>query len=221
MLLLSPTDAALGIGAKCGGSAPTAEDQQLLSTLRYITPRVEGALNVDSLVRHQCQDVFFLGSMQSAQIHRQRVSMLLSNAFIVPGSVSIQLASGSPITGADADALVDFKYGVVTLESWERGACVIDYESGFAYPAAPEPPPEGYDIENSVLEDVPDWIKSIAISMLVIWYRTTVLAPRFPKDISFGQVSQAMNRELYARIYEKYMRPRVGMLFSERLTYGD
>jgi len=217
MLLMSPSEAALGIGAKCGGSSPADDDPQMVRILRYITPRIEGALNVKSIERKAWRDSFYVGSMPCHSTGRVELSLLLSNGFVLPSNVVITLPSGATLTGAEASACLHAELGYVTLESWTRGIVTVDYESGFEVPADPDPVPTPFDENDKVLLGVPDWIKGIATQLLIVWYRTAVLNPKFPKEISFGQVDSLLKRELYARVYEKYMRPRVGMVFSDRL----
>lgn len=221
MLLMSPSEAALGIGAKCGGSSPADDDPQMVRILRYITPRIEGALNVKSIQRKTWRDSFYVPSMPCNTAGRVELSLLLSNGFVLPSNVVITMPSGTTITGAEASACLQAELGVVKLESWTRGIVTVDYESGFEVPADPDPlPTPAPDPEDKVLLGVPDWMKGIATQLLIVWYRTSVLNPKFPKEISFGQVDSLLKRELYARVYEKYMRPRVGMIFSDRLDDG-
>lgn len=216
---MSPTEAALAIGAKCGGSAPSNDDAQLMRILRYLTPRVEGALNVQTISREAGEDRFYLSSMPSS-VERPMTQMLLTNGFIVPGTVVITPPLGDVISGAEADELTDHLYGTVTLESWSRGMYKVAYQSGYEVPANPDPLPAGFDANDKVLMNVPDFIKGIVSAVLVVYYRSGTLVSRASKEISFGQVAKQLEREIYARVYEKYQRPRVGMVFSERYSNG-
>lgn len=212
MLLVSPTDVATGIGAKCGGSAPSADDAAMLSVLRYITPRVEAALEVATLTRGSYVDHFALAPMPRSD--NPESIFLLSNGFIVPGTMVVTdpeglVAAGENVTGFNNE------YGTVRLNSWRRGVYSVAYQSGFEF-EAPDPDSDA-DPESAVLQGVPDWIKGIVVHLMVLWFRTAQVQPRVVKDLSYGQVDSAIRRELYTRIYSRYMRPRVAVTFSERL----
>lgn len=221
MLLMTVSEAALAIGAQCGGSSPGDTDPQMLLLLRYMLPRVEAALNVESLVRGEFIDHYYLSQMPECNGNgdRRELKLRLSNGFVVPDSISISDPDGVVSTGADLAEIAEIQHneGVLTLLDWKRGVWSVAYTSGYEPTEEPLDPPEGYVSEDRVLQGVPDWIKAICIQVLVLWYRSTYLQPKMSKGMSFEQVDQLMRREMLARIYEKYMRPRVGMVFSERM----
>lgn len=231
MLLMSPVEANAAIGVTCGGQAPGNDDSQLLAALRYMTPRLEGALNVLSLTRGNWVDNFYCSSMP-CRGDRNEQSLLLSNGFVLPNTVVITAPDGTTQTAAELLALedglegnVDLDHGVVVLRSWMRGRYRVAYTSGFEEPAPPDPlpvPPEPeYNPEDAVLLNVPDFIKGIVSALLVRWFRSVYVNPKFAnKNVSYAQVDAVLSKEIYARVYEKYMRPRVGITFSERIDRG-
>lgn len=219
MLLMSPSEAALAIGGKCGGSAPTDEDTQLIAILDILTSRVEIALNVDSLVlaEHVDRAVFpyyNLPNFPAIEPPDPKLRIRLCNGFLVPDTVVIKDADGVVV---DTTGLIDVDrdMGVVNLSEWDRGIHTIEYLSGFE-PITPDPEPTAYDPCHRVLAGIPTWIKGIVVDMLVQWYRTEVLVPRAVKDIRYGQLSLALDKILMSRIYSRYMRPRVGVTWGER-----
>lgn len=227
MLLMSPDEANAAIGVTCGGQAPGADDPQLIAALRYMTPRIEGAFNVHSLTRGKWIDTFYCSGMP-CRGERNEQALLLSNGFVVDGSISITAPDGTTMTGAELLALedpytgnVDLPHGVVTLRQWSRGVYAVTYDSGFEAPTPPDPVPPNYRPEDQVLLNVPDFIKGIVSALLVRWFRTVYVNPKFAnRNISFAQVDALLSKEIYARVYEKYMRPRVAVSFPERLDRG-
>lgn len=218
MLLVNPTTVAELIRATCGGRTPAGDDKDLYAVLRYLTPRVESALNVDSLSRGVFTDTFFLPSQGSSG---RPLGLRLSNGFIVPDSIQVLDASGNEVSADSRDLLGDdLENGVVSVASWARGRCIVKYESGFEIADLPTPAPEWMTPDDRILVGVPDWMVSVITHFLVLLYRTARAAPTVNEKISYGQVDLAIRRELHARIYERYMRPRVGLIFSDRLTRG-
>jgi hypothetical protein len=228
MLLMSPEEASNAIGVTCGGQAPGSDDPQLIAALRYMTPRLEGALNVLSLTRGIWVDHFYCSAMP-CRGERPEQSLLLSNGFLVAGSAIITAPDGTVQTTAELLALeepyrgnVDESHGVVVLRSWQRGTYSIAYSSGFEEPPLPDPLPPDYRPEDQVLLNVPDFIKGIVSALLVRWFRSVYVNPKFAnKNISYAQVDALLSKEIYARVYEKYMRPRVAVTFSERVERGS
>ena len=216
MLLISPTEAAMAIGAKCGGSAPSSEEPALLAILQYITARVEDSLNVFSLTLSESTERFYASFMPkySAGVD-QSMSIRLSNGFVVPDTVVMIDPLGEVVDMTTAD--IDNHLGVVNLSCWTHGAYTITYQSGFTpgdliFPDDPDP----VHTENRILVGIPEWMKAIAVSCLVVWYRTSFLSPRASKELSYGAVNQAIHQEISARIYGRYQRPRIGHLFTDR-----
>ena len=218
MLLISPTDAALAIGAKCGGSAPSADEPALLSILNYITARVEAAMGVRSLTFESCLDRVRLQGMPTAfsTILPQRCYILLTNGFVVPDCLVLTDPNGTVVDNATLD--VDNEMGVITLLDWIAGAYQIEYQSGFEPSPEPAPLPAGYDPDLRVLQDTPTWMRAIPIAMLIQWYRVTLLQPRVNKDLarSYADMQSAINRDIHRCIYTRYQRPRYDCNFAER-----
>lgn len=226
MLLISPPEAAAAIGAKCGGSSPSADDAALVSILGFVTTRVEDALDVYSLTLCESYDKFRVKAMPAMNSRRRtdpepRLSLRLSNGFVVVGSIVVIDPFGAEI---DLETLadVDYEVGVINLSSWSRGTYKVTYHSGFEPEAEPVPVPLNYDEDGRVLLLVPDWIKAIAIGALVTWYRTMFLQPKggTAKDLAHRSISDAIYKEIMARIYKRYLRPRMDVVFAERREYG-
>lgn len=226
MLLLSPTEAASAIGARCGSSAPSAEDTALLSILGFVTVRVEDALNVYSLTLEECYDIFRVKAMPALNSRRKadpdpRITLRLSNGFVIVGSVELTDPSGA-VLDLDTAADIDYEHGLIHLSDWSRGVYKATYQSGFEPEAEPIPVPVGYDEDSRLLLLVPDWIKAIAIGALVLWYRTMYLNPKggTAKDLAHRSISDAISREIGSRIHGRYLRPRMDVEFAERREYG-
>lgn len=220
MLLISPTNAALAIGAKCGGSAPTADDAAMLTILNFITPRVEDALNVESLTLEEHIDHFRLPAMNLGTTQLgPRITLRLNNGFVVPDSVVVTGPDGTEID-ADIEADIDYIQGLVHLFVWGKGTYKVSYAAGFEPETEPEILPDGYDTNQRVLQDVPEWIKAIAVAALVTWYRMSFLSPKASKDLSYAQVQNALQREIATRVYSRYMRPRQSVVFGESRGHG-
>lgn len=218
MLLMTANEAASAIGAKCGGSAPTNDDPQLLLILGALTGRLEEALNVSSLTRGLYLDNFRLVDMPpysgARSLPDREVSLRLSNGFVQSGSIVVTDPNGDVVDLGDYRG-VDASKGIVRLTSWIRGTYQIEYVSGFEPEAIPTPEPEGYDPETRVLQNIPAWMKGIVVHFLVMWYRTTQLQPRANKDISFGATMESLRRDTYAWVYGKYQRPRANCVFAD------
>lgn len=176
---------------------------QYIVALGMVLSRVEGLLNVQTLVRGVYTDTFtVLDERQSGQLLR------LSNAFL-PSPLSCALTDGSG--NAIGNLGVDRLHGIVHAPRLSRGVHTVTYMSGLEVDA------DGFFV------DVPNWLTSIAINCIVIWYRLGVINPRMPKDgsLSYSALMHATIRELQTRVYESYQRPRVDVLWPEQLTYGD
>lgn len=221
MLLVSPSEAAIAIGARCGGSAPSDSDPQLLSVLRMITPRVEEALGVKSLTRGTHSEVFYLNAMpslSSSLTAPRRVSMLRTdNGFLMEDDspayeLSVLDPDGVAVDISDKTLIrTDLEYGIVRLFSWVRGEYTITYQSGFS----PESLPIDSDPENALLLGIPDWLKAIAIGYLIVWFRIMNKMPAAPDKISYKSMMEALRGEIYSRIYSRYQRPRYDCIFGD------
>lgn len=220
MLLLKPNDAATAIGAKCGGSAPSVDDPQLIAILDFITARIEGSIGVDSLTLKENHETFDLDSLESNQryspaLPKKRIR--LCNGFLIRSSLDLTDPNGNLLleeVGYDTD----YAYGVITLRSWVAGRYTIKYQSGFE-PICPIPPTDNEEaLSRLVLADVPVWMKSLATTCLVLWYRFTFLQPKISKELARGAdtLDSALRREITTGTYTTYMRPRVNCVFTDK-----
>lgn len=219
MLLMSLTEAARAIGAKCGGAQVSEDDQELAQVLAYITPRVEAALNVSSLTRGYYRDRFVLPAMPTIKSSNglpAEAKLRLSNGFLQPESLTLYGPDGEAINEKYLD--IDFNYGVVNVSNWEYGVQFAEYISGFEVPEPPASPPDGYDPNMRVLVGVPDAIKGIVAHLVVLWYRIGRMNPKAPKDVSYTSIMNNLGHELRTRIYGYYQRPRANHYFGEART---
>lgn len=218
MLLIDPTEASTAIGVKCNGQQPGADNAQLILVLNYITPRVEDALNVASLIRGAFVDSFYLTGM-NARSERPIARLRLSQGFLTTDAITITDMDGLEID-PEAIELTDLEHGVIELNTWEKGRLSVAYTSGFEPTAMPVPVPEGFEADRRVLQNVPDWIKGLVITLLVNWFRTTLVSPKLPQNVNLEALDRMLRKEIYLRVYGRYMRPRVNCFFSERLSNG-
>lgn len=63
--------------------------------------------------------------------------------------------------------------------------------------------------------DVPRWMKDVATIYLVSWFRRVYVTPKIPKGVSIAGLLAGLDRELMARVYEKYQRPRANMVWAD------
>ena len=218
-LIISPSDAALLIGAKCGGAAPDTDDPQLLALLAGMTERLAAAMNVNTLVRGTFMDRFYLDRMPEQYPSRgpRKVSVRLSNAYLVGESFTLYDEDGEEVTDTDVvpnAARTDAKYGVIDFTTWDRGYYTLEYDAGFELP---DPTPVGKPLAAPlpVLIDTPEWMRHVVTMFLVSWYRAIVLQPKTPKDMNHTALMTSLQRELQSRIYEAYQRPRAGLVWSD------
>ena len=220
MLLISPSEAATAISANCGGVSISDTDTGLISILELITPRVEGALNVESLTRGFGIDRFTLPAYEAPRFPAinpptPKLSLRLTNGFVLSDSVVIKDSDGVAVDTGWLDK-VNSDHGVVMLKDWLQGDYTVEYVYGFD-PITPSPLPSGYNADRRVLNGIPSWMKGIVVDMLSQWYRTESFVPRVPKDVSYGQLSTALMNILKSRIYSRYMRPRQNVLFADKV----
>lgn len=214
MLILTPTEASQAIGAACGGSSPSATDPQLLRILSYLTPRVEGAMNVDSLRRRHYEDSFRV--VCSTRSTSPNKLFRLSNGYIVKDTLSVTSPSGTVTLETSPEVIVGYEEGTVEMPCTESGKYIIGYYSGFEVENMPDPVPFGFEDEFRAFIGVPQWMKALAATYLIRWYRTVQLSPKANTDISFASISKDLDREIYSRVYSTYMRPRVDVVFADR-----
>ncbi len=218
MLIMDVATLTAAVNAKCGGNVPDTNDEQLTTILNLILPRIEDAMNVQSLVRGNFTDHFLLPRRASRNNPDERLQLRLTNGFLVENTISVLGESGTPIT---SDMFYsDDDMGIVFLKDWNRGYFTVSYSSGFEPSALPDNPPENYDPNTRVLQNVPDWIQGIAVDFVVQWLRVQRLSPKVPQNVAYSALENAIRRDVYARVYERYMRPRMGVIWSERMTNG-
>lgn len=217
MLLLSTSEAAGAIGAKCGGSSVGAESDELAFILNLITAKVEKAFEVESLVRADMTDYARLTMPRYGVTSTERASIRLRNAFLTTDPVVVTDPSGIVVEGDDKIHRINRVDGIVILKTWITGTYTVTYKSGYAPEEAPLPEdqPSGYVDDYRVLQNIPAFMKSIASSMVVSWFRTQMLSPRLPKDkFNSAALNQAFQRDMTSLIYGAYMRPRSGMILA-------
>lgn len=206
MYILTAAEIAAGRASKLGDDSTCCEPEQsafngLQTTMRT---RVEEALGIETLDRVDCRDSFNLPGLVT-QTH----SMRLANAFLTPATPVIKDADGEVVT--DLTLTVDRKYGIVTVDL-PGGKYTVEYTSGFEV-----------DAGTKVYKALPESMKSIALNVMILWRRSMNLGAS-PKDISHAALTAGMIRELNARIYNWYDRPRYDKVFhdvSQRRVAGD
>lgn len=206
MYILSIQDIQAGVSAgskitdsECCAPAP-GDFNEVLST---IGTRVEEALGVETLRRVECQDTFVIhGYSNDPRLLR------LANAFLTSELPVFVDAEGEVV---EIQAEVDRKYGIVRVVL-QPGKYTVRYTSGFLA-----------DDNTKTYKDVPDWMKSIALAVYFLWRRSMNRGVA-PKDISHKGLLDGMVRELNARIYNRYDRPRAFVethLIHERREVGS
>jgi len=214
MLLISPSRAALAIGSQCSNPDGTG-DESLLEMLRLMTPKVEDALNVHSLTRGVFTDTFPAAYSKYDLSKRLR----LANGFVVPGSVTIAGVfddSGVPITTPFS---IDAENGIVGLPSAyytdDTEQVSVTYTSGFVVPEDTGPTDDvNVYPEYRVLVGIPDWMSGATVTMLMNWRRNNLNTPAASKEYGFlPTLNAALIRDLYGRLYGRYLRPRDHVFF--------
>lgn len=214
MLLIDPAKAALAIGAKCNGQSPASDNAQLVLILKYMTPRIEDAMNIASIVRGSFVDSFYLPLM-NPRADRPIARLRLSNGLLLAGgTVTIQDELGNAVV----PARIDENYGIIEIESWDKGVHTVAYTSGLEVPPDPTTPPTDYDPETKVLIGVPVWIEALVIDCLVAWFRATPFVPKLPQNLNLGALDAMLRKEIYLRLYGRYDRPRVNCFFPESMS---
>lgn len=214
MLLMSPGEASLSIGAACAGSCPEQEDPGLVQILALLTPKVEASLNVGTLTRGDFTDIFDLPRMPAyVEYERRSISLRLTNGFLTadPTDLVITDYAGRELddtTYPGIEIRVRRDLGTIELDKWIYGKYTVEYVAGFEPEDPPSPAPAGYNADRRVLQGIPDWMKAIVVQYLTQWYRTTVITPKLPKDASLEFVANMIYRSIQASVYGVYQRPR-------------
>ncbi len=213
MILMSPADAALAIGAKCGGSSPGDTDPEMIAILRHITTQVENLLGVETLTYGSFTDRVSLtdkiphgGSLMQSTV---KASIRLRNAFLdaeVP--LVVTDPNGYAVT-LETYVRTNNEKGMLFLSSWCRGDYLVNYSGGFH----PAEEPDGQD---AVLQGIPEWMKLIVVDCLVLWYRVARIALKpGAENFSYEQVMREIRREIAGAVYMRYDRPRLDVVFGQ------
>jgi hypothetical protein len=198
MYILTAAEITSGLAGKFSSDDPACcvpEQSAFDGIQTTIRTRVEEALGIETLDRVDCRDSFNLPGT-----YTMTHSMRLANAFLTTATPVIKDADGEVVT--DLALTVDRKYGIVTV-ALPGGTYFVEYTSGFEIVE-----------ETKVYKDLPDWVKSIALSTMMVWRRSMNLGAA-PKDISHSALTHGMIRELHARIYNRYDRPRAEKVFYD------
>jgi hypothetical protein len=213
--LTDPSKIALAIGAKCGGTI-TSDNEGILSTLELLLPRVEDAMNVASLTWGETTDTFQFPAAKPDQAN-ETISFRLSNGYVANSQdhpIVITDSYGNAATVFSAD----LRYGVVAANGLKAGTWTIRYFAGFDVPVVD---PDVDPPLPVIFAGVPAWIDGLIVALLVLWYRTEKLNPMVPQNYRYGELIAPLRREVYARIYGRYMRPRFGVEFPSSSVRTD
>jgi hypothetical protein len=173
-----------GSSSSCGAGTPDQyEDLQ-----RTIRTRVEEALGVETLNRVECRDTFQITGSDTREC-----LLRTANAFLTLDTPVFLDSEGEVLE--ITPSLVDRKYGVITV-TLDPGTYTVEYTSGFeAEPGS------------NVYKFLPDWMKSIALTIAFLWRRSMNVAAA-DKTSSHYDLNTSIVRELNARIFNRYDRPR-------------
>lgn len=170
------------------------------AVLELITTRCEELLEVGSLSRRVTTDYF---EMTGRRPMDRRLR--LSGGFLTsePADMVFMDLQGTALTYTNE---VDHEKGVVDLFNVPAGRLRITYVHGFLAD------------EDLIFQNVPDWLKSIAKYAIQLHYRLTSMASATPANVSYAALLSEVRRELQARVYKRWQRPRVGMEFAYRTS---
>lgn len=204
MYILSAQDIMKGSSAGLGNECGTPAGDRFEDLQRTIRTRVEEALGVDTLDRVECRDTF-----QITGSYAQLCNLRLANGFLTPDAIAFHSVDDEvlDVTGW----LVERRYGLIQVKL-SPGTYKVLYKSGFAVE-------DGTD----VYLGLPDWVKSIALSVMFMWRRSMNISAS-SKTASHYDLTSSIRRELMARIYERYDRPRTFQefhLIGERRAVGS
>lgn len=192
LYLLSPEEiqGALGM-AGCHPVPGSDQIAQYAGVLGMALSRVEGLMGVRTLERGTYTDQFCIASPSSR--YPGTLLLRLRNALLTDTDVTVRGSRGNLV----APAYVDKLYGMIHTDKWAGDTYTVTYESGLEKDS------------NNVAQDVPEWLKSIAINCVVLWYRIGFLNPKVDNNISYSALLHATVRELQTRVYSTYSRPRL------------
>lgn len=209
MYILSATDLVdgnagiTGSGGRACGVPPQGQFNTMQDAIRS---RVESALEIATLSRMECQDTFELTGR-----YTERRRLRLTNGFV--HTIQFVQADGEPYhpDTAPVAQYVDRAKGIIDVDLG-AGKFIVRYTSGFLA-----------DAGTKVYKDLPDWVQSIALNTMFLWLRSMNRGTAI-KDISQTALTTGMIRELHARVYSRYQRPRVDCAFPvvyERRPVSD
>ncbi|MEG1121279.1 MAG: hypothetical protein RSE62_03650 [Citrobacter sp.] len=184
MLLVDPSKVSQAISMSPSGGAGNTDLNILKAVIESVRTRVEATMNVSTLKRVNCVDIFDVKSDGA------EVAFRLSNGFIKRDSVSV--------VGSDGSILIDHRLGIVRVANCATGRYTISYASGFEVDTG------------DIAIDVPDDIQGFIIPAVTLWLRTTVLTLKLPtmQGLSLEHLTAPLLRDIAARIYGSYDRPR-------------
>jgi len=208
--LVSPIQVQQSIGGLSGNQSTTTgtETIKLTAMMDSVHSRIEELLNVRSLERLAYVDTFGIPSGR----RRSSESLRLTAGFV---------RTDAPIQVLDSfgDALnedllsVDHENGIINVNTTLSGTYKVSYVAGFA--VANESIGEGHW---QVYADAPQWLSGIVYTLAVQWFRVVALRPNLPDNVNYRALLDALYREVAARIYSRYMRPRFDVHFPRKMV---
>lgn len=201
IILVSAEDISTALmRSQCDADETTVD--QLSGVLLMAQTRLETSLGIDSFERAQYTDIFEIEDDSDHHLVR------LVNGFVVASIAPVATQVAPNTATAPYDRLLP-DLGVIRYKGMKRGERYsITYTSGFEKD------------DKNVAKNVPDWLRGICITMILHWYRIGILNPRVPEGASYTAIIDSAIREILARVYMRYDRPRVGVVFAERGVYG-
>ncbi len=187
-------------GAYTGGGSNISRYASILSR---VTTRLEECLEVASLSRQTTVDYFEITGRRNDVLPRV---LRLSGRFLSTDPVEI-LFTNDLERSIEGALEVDHDLGIVYADL-APGRYKLTYVSGF------DADSEG------VFVDVPSWLKSIAKACLELQYRLTTKANATPETISYGDLVDAVRREMYAMVTKRAEKPRVHAWFPQRTVHS-
>lgn len=188
MYILTNTELTKGTSSGSSNACGAGTPDQFEDLQRTIRTRVEEALGIETLDRVDCRDTF-----QITGCGPQVCLLRTANAFLTLDTPVFLDSAGEVLE--ITPSLVDRKYGVITV-TLDPGTYTMTYTSGFLA-----------DAGSKVYNGLPDWVKSIALSTVLLWRRSMNLAAA-DKTSSHFDLNASIVRELNARIFNRYDRPR-------------
>lgn len=186
------------VGLMANGACCSSPSGPAYATLQSAArTRIEEAMNIEHLLRGVWVDHFHIPRASA----NRAVVLRLSNAFI-DNRQSVVIG----VSGEDEPVeplRVDTRLGLV-YASLPAGAASVKYTSGF--------PLESTDTLK--FAHTPEWMQTIALAAIRQWVLATASGAQ-PKDVSLGGLTAAIKHEIATRVYNRYDRPRAGVLWPQ------